>query len=69
MMRKNLPVSRLMPIKVSQAARMMIGTWGWIKPNVSISIVAVASSLAGLSHGKNFKNPNQKKTIPELILR
>jgi hypothetical protein len=43
-------------------------TVGTINPNVITLIVSVARFSAGETFGKNFKNPNQKKTIPKETL-
>jgi len=37
-----------------------------IRPKVSMEVVLIAKSSAGLKPGKNFSNPNQKKITPTL---
>jgi hypothetical protein len=64
--RINRPRIRPMPIKHSHVASTRIDTFGGISPKVSMSMVRVARSCAGLRPGKNFSAPNQKKTIPRL---
>ena len=54
---------------VSQTAKIINDTEGSIKPNVKTEIVFVAIVSAELTPWKNFKNPNQKKIIPKLILK
>jgi hypothetical protein len=55
------------PMMDSQAASTAMATWGGTRPNVSTSIVRVASASAGLQPGRNFKTPNQKKTMPRPV--
>ena len=42
-------------------------TAGLTMPKLNAAIVRAARSSAGLSRGKNFSTPNQKKTMPTLI--
>jgi len=55
------------PIITSAAAKIFIDTQGAIAPKVSIEIVSVAKSSAGLSPWKNFKAPNHIKSTPILM--
>jgi hypothetical protein len=62
-------VTKPNPIRTSQAASTGTESSGFTPPSVSNSIVRLARFSAGDKPGKNFRMPNQKKTIPRLTLR
>lgn len=62
------PAINIRPIPVSKAASKMIDILSGISPKLSISMVRIARSSAGLRLGKNFKNPKKKYTNPMVRL-
>ena len=56
-----------LPIRHSQVARSKSAVSGAMRPKVSMLMVRVARSCAGLRPAKNLRAPNHKKTIPRLM--